>query len=132
MEKVENSIAKEGNSHRFLHRIVLYLIKMIPIIIFGIYVLNTILSYFYIEVEFLSYIVQYLFIIFMYISSYAFKFCAWHRMFIHYLLLILTFNIIDYHWGIPLSNRGLLLMYVIITGLFLITIIYLKFKVCKH
>lgn len=132
MAKVENSIVKEDVLSKSLCKIVLYLVKMIPIIISIIYVLNTVLSYFYIEVDFFSYIVQYLFIIFMYATSYVFKFCSWHRMFIHYLLCLLTLNIVDYHWGIPLSNRELLLLYVIITGLFLTITIYLKFKACKH
>lgn len=94
-----------------LYKIVLYSLKIIPMVIAGIYVLNTILSYFYIDLPVFSYIVQFLFIGFIYSTSLAFKFCAWHRVFIHYIFITLLLNIIDYHWGLPLSNRGLLLLY---------------------
>lgn len=127
MMKEEISTVKEASLSKTLCRIMLYSVKVIPMVISGIYVLNTVLSYFYIDLPVLSYIVQFLFIAFMLIASYAFKFCKWHRMFIYYILLILILNIIDYHVGIPISNRGLLLMYVIITGIFMFYIIYLKF-----
>ena len=128
MMKEETSTAREASLSKTLCRIMLYSVKVIPMVISGIYVLNTVLSYFYIDLPVLSYIVQFLFIAFMLIASYAFKFCKWHRMFIYYILLILVLNIIDYHVGIPISNRGLLLMYVIITGIFMFYILYLKFK----
>lgn len=128
MMKEETSTVKEASLSKTLCRIMLYSVKVIPMVISGIYVLNTVLSYFYIDLPVLSYIVQFLFIAFMLIASYAFKFCKWHRMFIYYILLILVLNIIDYHIGIPISNRGLLLMYVIITGIFMFYILYLKFR----
>lgn len=128
----ENSTVKEESLNKHLYKIVLYLVKMIPVIISVIYILNTILSYFYIDLTIFAYVVQYLFILLMYIISIAFKFCHWHRMLIHYIFIVFTLNILDYHIGLPLSNRGLLLAYGIITGIFLIAIIYLKFKVCKH
>lgn len=127
MMKKETSTAREAGLSKTLCRIMLYSVKVIPMVISGIYVLNTVLSYFYIDLPVLSYIVQFLFIAFMLTASYAFKFCKWHRMFIYYILLILILNIVDYHVGIPISNRGLLLIYVIITGIFMFYIIYLKF-----
>lgn len=116
----------EVSLNKTLHKVVLYLIKTIPIIIAGIYLLNTILSYFYIDLPIFSYIVQYLFIGFLYLTSITFKFCKWHRVFIHYLFIILTLNIVDYHIGIPITNRGILTVYIIITSLSIFTIIYYK------
>ena len=132
MGKVEKFSVKEGNLNKAFHKLVLYSVKMIPVVISGIYILNTVLSYFYIDLPLLSYIVQYLFIAFMYIGSYAFKFCSWHRLFIHYITLILTINIIDYHFQLPLTDRGILLLYGILTGVFIFVGIYLRFKVYKH
>lgn len=131
MEKVEKSTVKEESLSKALHRLVLYSVKIIPVTISGIYVLNTVLSYFDIDIPLFSYIVQYLFIIFMYISSYAFKFCRWHRMFIHYITVNLTLNIIDYHYGIPLSDRNLFIMYMSITGIFMFITLYLRFACRK-
>ena len=124
----------EGNlRNRFLSKAVLYSVKVFPILISGIYVLNTILSYCGIDWEGFSYIVQFLFIGFMYCASLRFKFCIYHRVFIHYILLTLILNIIDYHWGIPLSDRNLFLMYMIITGITLFVALYFhqKYRKCK-
>lgn len=128
----EHSSVREANLSKSLCKIMLYSIKVIPMIISGIYILNTVLSYFDIDLPILSYIVQYLFIAVTLIASLAFRFCKWHRMFIYYIAVILTLNIIDYHIGIPVSDRCLYLLYGIITGVFLFTILYLRFKICKN
>ena len=120
-------MAVEESLSKTLYRIVLYSVKVIPMVISSIYLLNTVLSYFNIDLELFSYVVQFLFIGQMYATSYAFKFCAWHRMFIHYILIILILNIIDYHIGIPLSNRDLFVMYIVITTVALFLVLWLKF-----
>ena len=122
----------EENLSKSLHKIVKYLVKVIPIIISGIYVLNTVLSYFDCDWVGFSYLVQFLFIGFMYLASFNFKFCKWHRMFIHYIFLTLILNIIDYHWGLPLSDRNLFIVYMAITGIFLFVIVKLKLKCNKR
>lgn len=121
-------ISVEASSNKVLHKVLIFTVKVIPVIISGIYVLNTVLSYYCIDLPVFSYLVQYLFILFVYLASFAFRFCRWHRMFIHYITAVLTVNIIDYHWGIPISDRGMLLVYGVMTGLFLFFIVYLKFK----
>jgi len=128
----EHSSVREANLSKSLCKIMLYSIKVIPMIISGIYILNTVLSYFDIDLPILSYIVQYLFIAVTLIASLAFRFCKWHRMFIYYIAVILTLNIIDYHIGIPVSDRCLYLLYGIITGVFLFIILYLRFKICRN
>lgn len=113
-------VVVEGlNGNKTLYKIVLYLVKIVPMLICGIYLLNTILSYYGIDWTGFSYIVQFLFIIGLYLLSVTFRFCAYHRMFIHYVFLTLVLNIIDYHWVIPLSNRGMFILYMIITGVFM-------------
>lgn len=79
-----------GNLSKLLYKIELYLIKIIPIIIAFIYLLNTILSYFYIDLPILSYAVMGLLVMFLYISSYVFKFCSWHRVCILYIIINLV------------------------------------------
>lgn len=90
------------------------------------YFINSILSYFYINTEIISYIQFVLFITFIYISSYAFKFCNYHRMFIHYIVLITILNYIDYNYGVPLSLRAMITLQVILAVIFLFIILYLK------
>lgn len=126
-----DAMTAEESLSKSLYKIVLYSVKVVPMIISGIYLLNTVLSYFNIDLELFSYLVQFLFIGQMYATSYAFKFCAWHRMFIHYILIILILNIIDYHIGIPLSDKGMMTLYIIIATLCMFGALYLKLKVCK-
>ena len=120
---------EEKLKSKYLYKLELFLIKIIPMIISGLYVLNTAFSYFHIDLPVFSYIggTSLLSIIFLYLSSYVFRFCAWHRMFIHYITLNWVLDIIDYNIGIPISDRGLFLLYMIITGLFLFIILYLRY-----
>lgn len=124
-------MAAEESLSKCLYKIVLYSVKVIPIIVSGIYLLNTVLSYFNIDLELFSYLVQFLFIGQMYATSFAFKFCAWHRMFIHYILIILILNIIDYHIGIPLSDKGMITLYIIIATVCMFLALYSKIKWTK-
>ena len=128
----EKSTAREENLSKVLYKVILYLVKTVPMLVAFIYALNTALSYFYIDLPILTYIVHYIFLLLLYVTSYAFKFCSWHRMFIHYILIVSTLNIIDYHIGIALSDRSLYLLYIFITGASIIITVYLKFKACKH
>lgn len=118
----------EANLNKLIYKIELYLIKVIPIVIAGIYLLNTILSYFCIDLPVLSYTVMFLFVLFLFTSSYAFKFCTWHRIFILYITINLILNIIDLYVGIALSDRDLFVLYMSITGLCIFVLLYLRFK----
>ena len=111
-----------------LYKLFLILIKIIPMIMACIFLLNTVLSYFYIDVICLSYLgsCSILTLIFMYLSSNVFRFCIYHRMFIHYVAVNWLLNIIDYYIGIPLNNRNLFIGYMILTGITLFLILYFK------
>lgn len=117
-----------------LHSIVIKVLKVIPMLLALTALLNTLLSYFYVEVPLLSYIggVSILPLLFLYLSSYAFGFCSYHRMFLHYGLINWVLNIYDYYIGIPLSDKELLMFYLIITGVFLFIILYLHQKSLKN
>jgi hypothetical protein len=125
---VKGDLAVEESLNKSLYKIVLYSIKILPIVISGIYVLNTILSYCGIDLPLFSYIVQFLFISMMYILSHTFKFCKWHRIYIHYILLTLLINIYDYHIGIPISDKDLFIFYMMLTIICLFAATYIKFK----
>jgi hypothetical protein len=113
-----------------LHNLEIKVIKVIPMLLALTALLNTLLSYFYMEVPLLSYIggVSILPLLFLYLSSYSFNFCEYHRMFLHYVTLTWVLNIIDYYWGIPVSDKNLFLLYMIIAGIFLFVILYLYLK----
>ena len=95
--------------------------------------LNSILSYFNIDLYILSYIggVSIFTMIFLYLSSYVFKFCEYHRMFLHYVVVTWIINTIDYYIGIPINDLEYLCLQMIIAGISLFIILLLYYKTNK-
>ena len=121
----------EGNlKSKVLHKIQLYLLKVIPMVMAFICLLNTILSYYNIDVVLLSYLgsCSILMVSYLYTSSYVFRFCEYHRMFLHYIVVTTMINIYDTYIGVPLSDRNLLILYLSLSGIFLFIILYLYVK----
>lgn len=127
-------MAVEANLNKALYKIQLYLIKVIPMVMAFISLVNTVFSYYDIDLPILSYIGGYsiLTIVFLYLTSYVFKFCEYHRMFIHYIVVNWALNIYDSYIGIPLNDRELLITYLTVTGIFLFIILYLYVKSHKR
>ena len=119
--------------NKLLYKIELYLVKVIPMIYALLSLLNTALSYFDINTVILSYIgsVSFITLLFLYITSYVFKFCEYHRMFIHYTTITWILNIIDLYIGIPVSDIWYLGIQLIIAGISLFIILYLYVKSYK-
>ena len=114
-------------SRRSVHKLTIGVLKVIPMLLALISLLNSTLSYFGIDVVLFSYIgcASFLSLFFIYLSSYCFGFCEYHRMFLHYVVVNDLLSIYDYHIGIPISDVGLFLIHMIITGIALYLILYL-------
>ena len=123
-------VVEERLKSKMLYKIELLLLKTIPILIALCSMSNSILSYLDIEVVILNYIggVSILPLIFLYLSSYVFKFCEYHRMFLHYLLITDIINVYDYHIGFPLDDLEYLCLHMIVTAISLFMILYLYMK----
>lgn len=113
-----------------LYKIELYLMKIMPMLYALLSLLNTVLSYLDIDCVILSYIgsVSFITLLFLYITSYVFKFCEYHRVFIHYTTITWILNIIDLYIGIPISDAAYLGVQLIVAGICLFTILYLYVK----
>lgn len=87
---------------------------------------NTVFSFYGVRFDVLSMFggVSFLNLVFLYLVSYVFKFCIYHRMFLHYVLVTDMLNVIDFYIGISLSDRALFGAYIAITGIFLFFILY--------
>ena len=57
--------------------------------------------------------------IFLYVSSYVFKFCFYHRIFLHYIVINYAISVYDEYIGIPLDNYN----YVVVNCLIMFIII---------
>nr|DAN01187.1 MAG TPA: hypothetical protein [Crassvirales sp.] len=113
-----------------MYKLELLCVKYVPIIIAAIVLLNAILARFDVYVDELNYIAgtSFLTLIPMYISSIVYKFCKYHRMFIHYILTHKIVATIDMYIGILLEDGMLLLLYLIIAGIFAFLALYLHQK----
>lgn len=113
-----------------LYKITIFFLRVIPMVMAGLYLLNTVLSYLDINVLVISYIAGVGFIpwLFILLSSYMFRFCSYHRMFLWYILVNNIICEIDYSYGLPIDNWNLFILHIIIAGTFLYLILYLKLK----
>nr|DAI58561.1 MAG TPA: hypothetical protein [Crassvirales sp.] len=122
---------KEENLNKILYKVLLKLLKLIPILGVICYFLNTLFAYFEINTWLLGYIggMSLLPWIFMYIAEIVFKFCAHHKIFLWYIFIIETLNLVDYHIGIDISDFSLFIVHIIITG---VTLFYSLYSYVKN
>ena len=117
-----------------LYKVLLLILKVIPMLCALGCLLNTILAYVEIDVPILSYIgsMSILTWTFILIASFVFKFCIYHRMFLYYILVIDVIDTVDYYIGIPISDYNLLVLHIIITGIILFLILYFYVRNYKN
>ena len=115
---------------RRLYKAVLVLLKIIPMLLALFDIVNTILGFLDIECHWISYFggVSFLTLAFLYLASYVFGFCRCHRMFLHYVLITNTISIIDFEFGIPISNLNLLAVHSVVLCSFLFLVLYFHRK----
>lgn len=119
---------------KVLYKALLISLKTIPMLIALCYMINTALAYVDIDIPVLSNLAgMSLFTwIFVYLASIVFKFCAYHRMFLYYILITDILNIIDYYVGIPMSDFSLMMLHNVIICLTLFIVLYLYAKSYKR
>lgn len=121
---------KEEKLRKSVHKLLLLILKLIPIVTSICYLLNVILAYIGIDFPVLSHIsgMSLFTWVFIFIATIVFKFCIYHRMFLYYILISDILNIIDYYIGIPITTSNLIMLHLTIAGVFLLVILYLYVK----
>lgn len=121
---------EESLRSKKLYKVFILMLKYIPMIISLVYMTNTFLSYFYIDLPILSSFagMSILSWIFMYIAASVFRFCIYHKMFLYYILVTDMINIVDYYIGIPITDFRLLMFHSVLTGVFLFILLYVYVK----
>lgn len=124
----------EANLEIKKYRLFLYLLKIIPMLVAGISLANTILSICGIDLVILSYVgcVSFLTLAFIYFASYVFRFCEYHRMFLHYVVVNNVINTLDYYFYFNVSARILICFNIALAGIFLFIILKLKLNHDRH
>lgn len=116
--------------NKLLYKVEILVLKILPMLLSLLYLIGTILNCFNIDVSLISYLsgVSLIPLLFMYLSSYVFRFCEYHRMFLHYIAFNMIINCIDWYICIPLNNKEFLTLFLIISCIFLFVILYLYLK----
>ena len=124
----------EESLSRVLYKAVIVAIKVIPILIAALFLVRSILSCIDADVTWLSYLcgMSLIPLLFMYLVSYAFKFCTYHRMFLHYVVVNNVINTLDYYFYFNVSARTLICFNIALAGMFLFIILKLKLKHDRH
>lgn len=127
------NVEENSKLSNYKYKLFLGFLKVLPMVLAGLFLLNTILSYFDIDWPILSYIASVGLIpwLFIMIASYLCKFCEYHRMFLWY---IMANNIIcwtDQEFHLPISNWNFFVLHIIVAGLFLFLVLYFHQKYRK-
>ena len=100
----------------------LVLLRFIPFILAGFSFINTIFTSLNIVAPIIVELatISFLPLLFFYITSYALKFCEYHRIPLHYIVTNRIISIIDYHFQIPISDYNWIIITTLIFGAFAI------------
>lgn len=125
MVKEEKSVRSKVS-----HKVLILVVKYIPMLISIFYILNTVLCWVEIDTPVISNIagVSLLTWLFLYLSSIVFQFCIYHRMFLYYILVTDLINIYDFYLGIPISTVQLLSVHSVIISVLLFLLLYIHIK----
>ena len=117
-------------SKRSEYKLLIIVLKFIPMLTALCYMSSTIFNYFGYNIEPLSNFggMSLLTWLFIYLASIVFNFCAYHRMFLWYIFIDDLFNIIDYYITIPISTDSILMLHNILRGITLFTVLILYVK----
>ena len=119
---------EERLARKRLYKVTIGVLKIIPMLLSFCVVLNMFFDFFGIDSGIISTIggISFLPLLFIYLASFAFGFCRYHRMFLHYIVANNVLTMADYYVGLPVDNVSLFMVHIFLVGLFLFLILYLN------
>lgn len=116
-----------------LGKLLIIATKIIPIIMAISYIIDDILMFYGIDSVFINYFsgISLLSLVYFYLTSFALKFCKYHRIPLHYIIVCNAISFYDFYIGMPVSDVNFLMFQIAVFMIFTLFYIYLKFKVCK-
>ena len=107
---------EENLKSKRLYKAFLFLLKILPLLLAIISVLNTVLSFFAIDLVILTYLggISFLPILFMYLAALVFRFCVYHRIFLDYTVVSTAITVYDYYVGIPVTDAGIMTLQLVL------------------
>lgn len=112
------------------YKVTLGLLKVIPMLLATCDALNTLTCLLGYDLVIFSFVggVSFLTLAFLYLVSYVFRFCIYHRMFLHYILVNNIISTLEFTVGLPVSFLGLCCIFSINFCVFLFLILYFHQK----
>ena len=130
----ERKPAEVKSIDRKYYKATLGLLKIIPMLLALCDALNTLTCLLGFNITVFSYIggVSFLTLAFLYLVSYVFRFCVYHRMFLHYVLANNIISTIEFTAGIPADFLSLCCIFSINFCIFALLVLYFyrKEKLC--
>lgn len=122
-----------------LYKITLVVLKFLPMTVAFSFMLNTLCAYYQVPFQIVTHYLGITIapLLFMYLTSTVFHFCNYHRIFIHYIAIVELFNLTDWYFGIPISNKDICLIHIWVSIVFIICAIIMyinkkkQIKICK-
>ena len=111
-----------------MRRVVLLMMKATPVVAALCTALNSLLSYFDIDLIFLGYVAISFILVTWYILSIYFKFCTFYRLLILYTLSAEGVNTIDYVHRLPVTDWGYFVLHCGIIGLFILIFTFIHVR----
>ena len=122
---------KEGNFlSKNSYKLILVFLKVIPVLLVLFDITNTVLGFLGVECYILSLIggISLLPLMFIYLASYVFRFCRYHRMFLHYILVTNVLSAVDLTIGLPVTTAKLFAIHCVLIAVFLFLVLYFYMK----
>ena len=117
---------EEKSIERRTYKLMLGTLKVIPMLLAFLDILNMLLDFFGVDSSVISLFggVSFLPLVFLYLASYVFRFCEYHRMFLHYVVANNMLTYADYYIGIPVDTASLFVIHIALIGIFLFLVLY--------
>ena len=124
--------AEELRNKQLKYKSFLIITKYFPHVSAFMYALYTLLQFADIDPIILGYLLDYSILpwVYMYLTSFVFKYCYVHRLPLYYILVNEILTTSDYYLNIPISNLSLLLIHLVFIGLLIFGYSYYHIK-CK-
>ena len=113
-------------SKKSLYKVVLLLLKVLPMLLAALCFIYTIFACFGIELRILSFIggMSLIPTVFILLTSVVFEFCIYHRLFVYYYITANIINILDYYFKFTINDLKFLAIQLLIAFVFLVLILY--------
>lgn len=116
------------------HKLLIFTLKILPAIMASSYVIEMISIFLgfgtQVLVNFIGMIVAP--ILFMYLASYVFKFCEYHRIFIHYVLILEILTTVKWYYPVIVTSQMVLNISFFLSGLLMLCVVFFNvYKIYK-